>query len=75
MDVGGLDADIFEMLRKVLGHTLREGRDEHALLFGDALVDFFNEVVNLVVSWAYFDFWIEEAGWANDLLGRLRTMT
>ena len=57
------------MFGQILGHALRERCNEYALLLGDALVNFFDEVINLVVGRAHFDFWIEEAGWANDLFG------
>ena len=62
------------MFGKVFGHAFRKRRDEHALAFGDTFVNFFDEVVNLVFARTNFDFRIEQAGWANHLLGRLRTM-
>ena len=59
------------MLAQILCHALCKCRDEDALTLGNSFVDFFNEVVDLIVARANFDFWIEQAGRTNDLLGWL----
>jgi len=71
VNVGDLDVELLEVGGEVFGHALGEGSDEDALAFGDSLVDFFDEVVDLAVAWADFDFRVEEAGGADDLFNWL----
>ena len=69
VDVGSFDATIGKKFREVLGHFLGEGGGENSLALGNALVDFFDEVVDLVFAGTDFDFGIEQACRTDDLLG------
>jgi hypothetical protein len=72
VDISDFDIALLEVVGEVFGHFLGQSRDEGALILRDASVDFFHEIVNLAFGGADFDFGVEEAGRADDLLGRLR---
>lgn len=68
MHVVDADARIEQMVGQVLRHALGERRHQHALVFGNARVDFIDEVVDLTVHGAHVDLGVEQAGGADDLL-------
>ena len=75
MDVSGFNAKLDEMFGKILGHALCERCYEYALLFGNAFIDLFDEIIDLPLTATNFDFWIKKTGWADNLLGWLWIMT
>ena len=56
------------VLREVLGHLLRQRRDENAIAHLDPLANLSEQVVDLAAHGADFDHRIQKAGGANDLL-------
>ena len=66
--VAAADADFGVVAGEILGHALGEGGDEDALVALGAVADFGEEIVDLAFDGTDFDFGIDEAGGANDLL-------
>ena len=66
--VAAADADLGVVAGEVLGHALGEGGDEDALVALGAVADLGEQVVDLAFDGADFDFGIDEAGGADDLL-------
>ena len=60
-----------EVVGEVLGHLLRQRRDEHPVALGDAVVDVLDEVVDLALRRLDDDLRVDEAGRAHDLLDDL----
>ena len=57
-----------EVFGQLLGHALGEGGDQGTFVAFDADLDFFHQVVHLVVGGAYFDDGVEQPGGADDLV-------
>ena len=66
--VAAADADLGVVAGEVFGHALGEGGDEDAFVALGAVADFGEQVVDLAFDGADFDFGIDEAGGADDLL-------
>ena len=65
------DAGSRQVLGQVLGHLLGQRGHERALVFGRALVDFADQIVNLSFHGPHKNLGIQQAGGADDLLGQL----
>ena len=65
--VAAADADLGVVVGEVLGHALGEGGDEDALVYGGAVADLCEEVVDLALDGADFDLGVREACGADDL--------
>ena len=68
MHVAAADADLGVVVGEVFGHALGEGGDEDALIFGGAVADLGEEVVDLTFDGPDFDGGVDEAGGSDDLL-------
>ena len=71
MQVPDLHALFEQIVGEVLGHLLRECRDEHALVVRDAALDHFHQIIDLPLGRLNGDFGIDQAGRANNLLDDL----
>ena len=69
VQVARLDARLEQVVGQVLGHLLRQRRDEHALAALLAPADLVQQVVDLVLRRAQLDLGVDEAGRADQLLG------
>src|SRR5450830_2123742 len=67
-----LDAFLLEVVRQQLRTLFRQRRNKHALLLLNALSYFADQVGYLVLAGAHFDKRVDEARWAQELLGDLR---
>jgi len=58
-----------EVVGEVLGHALRERRDQHALVLLDARRDLVHEVVDLALGGPHLDLGVDQPGRPDELLG------
>ena len=65
------DAGSRQVLGQILGHFLGQRGHEGALVFGGAVVDFADQIVDLPLHRPYKNLGIQQAGGSNDLLGQL----
>src|SRR5207244_768849 len=68
VEVLDLDAELAQVVGKVLGHLLRQGRDEGALAALDPCPDLFEQIVDLAFGRPYADPRIDDPGRADELL-------
>ena len=68
MDISVAHAHAVEVARKLLGHTLGEGCDEHLVASAHTSVDLLHQVVDLVVSHLDLQRGIDQSRRANQLL-------
>ena len=71
VQIAHLDAVFSQVLSELLGHALGQGGDEHALGLLHAQTDFLQHIVHLRAGWAHFNFWIDQARGAHQLLHHL----
>ena len=69
VEVARLHARLEQVVGQVLGHLLRQRRDEHALARLLALADLVQQVVDLVLRRAQLDLGVDDAGRPDQLLG------
>src|SRR3954471_17242210 len=72
VQVAHAEAHLEQVVREVLGHLLRERRDQHALVLVHPHADLVHQVVDLVARLADLDGRVDDAGRADDLLDDLR---
>ena len=60
--------DGLKIFGEILRHALRQGRYQHALIFGFALTDLREEIVHLAFDRAHVDGGVHQPGRAYDLL-------
>ena len=63
------DAELLEVVAQVLGHLLRQRRDEHPLAAFDARTDLLEQVVDLALGRLDGDRRVDDAGRPDQLLG------
>ena len=68
VQVARLDARLEQVVGQVLGHLLRQRRDEHALADLLAAADLVQQVVDLVLRRAQLDLGVDDPGRADQLL-------
>ena len=68
MDIICTDVVLHEVIGEFLRHSFGQCGDQNSLVFLDALLYFFHQVVHLVQAWAHFDDGVEQAGRADNLL-------
>ncbi len=68
VDICALDTEASHILTKLLGHAFGKGSYESALTKLDAFVHLFHEVVHLIEALADFNYRVEEARRAHNLL-------
>ena len=56
MQIAHADAEVVVVVGQILGHLLGQAGDQHALVDGDALVDFLEQIIDLRAGLAHFDF-------------------
>ena len=69
MQIAGLHAHVAAVVRQILGHTLRQGRDEHPLAMLDTLFALSEEVVYLALDRTHGNLRIHQPRGPDDLLG------
>ena len=72
VEVARLDARLEQVVGQVLGHLLRQRRDEHALAPLLAAADLVQQVVDLVPRRPQLDLGVDDAGRPDQLLGDAR---
>ena len=68
MHIAHLDPGLLQVDRQILGHALGQGGDEHTLLLLHRGIALGNEVVDLALDGADFDFGIQKSRGADHLL-------
>ena len=67
MDIICADVVLHEVIGEFLRHSFGQRGDQDSLVFLDALLYFFHQIVHLVQAWAHFDDGVEQAGRADNL--------
>ena len=68
MHVPNANADLLEIIRKVLGHALGQRRHEHAFSTTFANANLVEQVVNLAANGPHFDLRVDQSSRSDDLL-------
>ena len=64
---------LLQIVREILGHALRQRRDEDALILRRALLHFVEQIVDLAARRPHVDLWIDQSRRADHLFDDLRT--
>ena len=67
MDIGGLYLKLRQIVVEFLGHAFREGGYEHSFVTLNAVVDFAQEVVNLMERRTHFNYRVEQTRRTDNL--------
>ena len=68
MQIFDPDARFCQIIREILCHFFRQGRDEHLVMTIRFLMYLADQIVNLSLNRTHIDFRIQKSGRANDLL-------
>ena len=71
MQIGDLQIVLFQIIRQVFRHLDGQGRDQHALVGRDAVMDFIQQIVDLTARRPHCDFRVQQAGRTDDLFDDL----
>ncbi|MNY64128.1 hypothetical protein D3C86_2011940 [compost metagenome] len=68
MHIAHLDADFLEIIGQILGHFLRQGCNQHALVTLHPFTDFADQIINLPLSRTNLDNRVQKTGRTYNLL-------